>query len=290
MTRVMGKRALACGAAVLALSVASAAFAQQRTFNLPANEAVKAIPEFARQAGLQIVAPADELKGVRTPAIRGQQDARTALKTLLAGTGLVVVADQGSVITLRRAGSAGPQASGAQAVAPEPSVVEAVVVTGTNIQGVAPAGQKLVAIDRREIDRSGYGNAQELLRSLPQNFGGVATESSFASVGGHQGDSVATARQSAINLRGLGAESTLILVDGRRMVAAGGKGVIADVSTIPLSAVERIEILPDGASALYGSDAVGGVVNFILKRNFEGAETRLRYGGVTSGGQREAQA
>jgi outer membrane receptor protein involved in Fe transport len=89
-----------------------------------------------------------------------------------------------------------------------------------------------------------------------------------------------------INLRGLGAGSTLVLLDGRR-IASGGSGAFVDVSTIPLSALERIEVITDGASAIYGSDAVGGVVNFILRDDYDGAETNIRYGGVTDGDLRE---
>src|SRR5690606_16149468 len=73
--------------------------------------------------------------------------------------------------------------------------------------------------------------------------------------------------------------------NGRRMGGSGSKGDFADVSAIPTAAVERTEILLDGASALYGSDAVGGVVNVVLRRDFEGAETRLRVGGAADGAQ-----
>ena len=93
-----------------------------------------------------------------------------------------------------------------------------------------------------------------------------------------------------MNLRGLGAGATLTLINGRRVAQAGERGGYTDVSSIPTSAIERIEVLADGASSVYGSDAVGGVVNVILKNDFEGAETRLRFGTVTEGGLREYQA
>jgi outer membrane cobalamin receptor len=87
----------------------------------------------------------------------------------------------------------------------------------------------------------------------------------------------------AVNLRGLGADATLVLINGRRMAGAGLMGDFADVSMIPVSAVARIEVLTDGASALYGSDAVGGVVNIVMRDRYDGAETRARLGGSTRG-------
>ena len=86
-----------------------------------------------------------------------------------------------------------------------------------------------------------------------------------------------------INLRGLGVGATLVLVNGHRQPLSGLNGDFVDVSNIPAAAVERIEILPDGASALYGSDAIAGVVNIILKDDFQGAETQVRYGGTPGG-------
>ena len=91
-----------------------------------------------------------------------------------------------------------------------------------------------------------------------------------------------------INLRGLGEGSTLVLVNGNRIAAAPAEfGTFTDVSTIPFSAIERVEVLTDGASAVYGSDAVGGVVNFILRKDYRGAESTVRYENSSSGGHRK---
>jgi outer membrane receptor protein involved in Fe transport len=90
-------------------------------------------------------------------------------------------------------------------------------------------------------------------------------------------------------LRGLGNDSTLVLINGHRVAPGNTEGNFVDLSLIPLYAVERVEIVTDGASAIYGSDAVGGVVNIILGRNLDGAETRVRYGSVTSGSAQEKQ-
>src|SRR6185312_8355917 len=88
---------------------------------------------------------------------------------------------------------------------------------------------------------------------------------------------------SGINLRGLGPDATLTLLNGHR-ISYGGFAQAVDISAIPVEAVDRIEIVPDGASAIYGSDAVGGVANVILKRDYEGVTVGARYGGATEGG------
>src|SRR6185312_10051286 len=92
-----------------------------------------------------------------------------------------------------------------------------------------------------------------------------------------------------VNLRGLGNAATLVLVNGHRVAPGNTAGNFVDISMIPLYAVERIEVVTVGASAVYGADAVGGVVNIILGRNLDGAETRARYGSVTSGSTTERQ-
>lgn len=151
--------------------------------------------------------------------------------------------------------------------------VEEVVVTGTLIRGVAPVGSPLTVISRDEIEKSGYGRVQDYIATLPQNFTGSATEETnpFTDNGAAN-----FTRGQGIDLRGLGASGTLILVDGRRQPGGGLEGSFVDISTIPSAAIERIEVLTDGASALYGSDAIGGVVNFVLRKDYEGMEVRAR--------------
>ncbi|GFE81777.1 TonB-dependent receptor [Steroidobacter agaridevorans] len=169
--------------------------------------------------------------------------------------------------------------------------LEEIVVTGTNIRGAAPIGNAIQTVGAEEIAASGKATVAELLRALPTNFaGGVAQADNNR--GGQDGTSAGAnlTGGSGVNLRGLGALSTLVLVDGRRVATSGQFGDFVDVANIPAAAIDRIEILQDGASAVYGSDAVGGVVNFILKRNFEGVQTTARYGTLTEGGGDEFQA
>jgi iron complex outermembrane recepter protein len=161
-----------------------------------------------------------------------------------------------------------PISAYAQAAADEADKeVEELVVVGTNISGVKPVGAEAVVIDSVEIERSGYSNAADLLRTLPQvQTGGVDPGGSFQG-GGPQNSAYASAGAETVGLRGLGAAATLVLIDGRRALSGGAAVTNTDANQVPLAALQRIEVLTDGASALYGSDAVGGVINFVLRKD-----------------------
>lgn len=157
------------------------------------------------------------------------------------------------------------------------------VVTGSHILGVAPVGSPLLEFSQEDIRLSGYATAGQFMQTLPQNFNGGVTENSSFGISATGGDGTLG---TGVDLRGLGNDSTLTLFDGRRMAPAGD-GAYVDISAIPLSAIARIEVLPDGASAIYGSDAVGGVVNFVPRTDYNGAETRARLAGTYDGGGTE---
>ena len=159
-------------------------------------------------------------------------------------------------------------------------------MTGTSIVGVAPASP-IIRITREQIERAGMATVGEAIRALPQNFNGGQNPGVFGALGGADGNANLSGA-SAPNLRGLGAGATLTLVEGHRLAPNGFSGG-GDISTIPLSAVERVEVLTDGASAIYGSDAIAGVVNVILRKDFAGAEGRARFGTSTAGGAQELQ-
>ncbi|MDO6569177.1 TonB-dependent receptor [Alteromonas sp. 1_MG-2023] len=157
--------------------------------------------------------------------------------------------------------------------------LERIQVTGSNIkrndlEGAAP----VQVIGREDIDRTGFTNLQQLLETLP-----AAGTGTFSTQGNNQ-DSTANGG-AAISLRGFGADATLVLINGRRVASSAfAEGIVnsfVDINNIPVAAIERIEILKDGASAVYGSDAVAGVVNVILRKNFEGTEVSLGFGGTT---------
>jgi iron complex outermembrane receptor protein len=161
-------------------------------------------------------------------------------------------------------------------------------LTGTHIRGTSDSAYSISTYNRDEIESSGASSLQQFIQALPQNFNGGASENTLQSISGG-GNAINAVEGTAANLRGLGNDSTLILVNGHRVAAGNTQGNFVDLSLIPLYAVERIEVVTDGASAIYGSDAVGGVVNIILGRNMEGAETRARFGAVNSGGTRDTQ-
>ena len=165
-------------------------------------------------------------------------------------------------------------ASGQEATTPAAVTLTEVVVTGSRIRGTAPVGSTVVAVDRADIDTAAVVNTTQLIQEVPQVFNLGISENSRGQSGGNSNITLG----SAVNLRGLGPFATLTLVDGHRAVPQGTSGLAVDPAAIPMLALERVEIVADGASAIYGSDAVAGVANLILRRNVEGFEFRGRYG------------
>ena len=172
---------------------------------------------------------------------------------------------------------AAPLAARAQEAEPGATDLDRIVVTGSNIPRTdIETASPVQVISREEIDRTGKATVAEYLQTLTSDGAGSVPKSfgnGFA--GGGAG----------VSLRGLGAGSTLVLLNGRRIAPYGladdGQKVFTDLSIIPMEAVERVEVLKDGASAIYGSDAIAGVVNIILRRDFTGAVVKGSYG--TSG-------
>ena len=160
----------------------------------------------------------------------------------------------------------------AQEVAPKP--VPRVEITGSNIRrSEAETASSVITVNRADIERSGKATVAELLQTLAvDNQGSVPTTFGNGFAAGASG----------ISLRGLGAASTLVLLNGRRMAPYGladdGQKQFTDLNVIPTDAVERVEVLKDGASAIYGSDAIAGVVNIILRRDFQGNTVRFSRG------------
>ncbi|WP_105258365.1 TonB-dependent receptor [Pseudoalteromonas sp. T1lg88] len=178
-------------------------------------------------------------------------------------------------------GAASTAGISATAMAAEESAeeVERIEVTGSRIKRTDMAGDlPITVIDREAIELSGEASAADLLRNTTVNSLG-----SFRPQSGSSAQGV-----SSVSLRGLGSDRTLILVDGRRLPKSTLTGSSQDLNSIPVAAIERVEILTDGASALYGSDAIGGVINVITRKDFNGAEIQL--GGARiehDGGDRE---
>ena len=154
------------------------------------------------------------------------------------------------------------------------SPLEQIVVTGYVVPHAGEGAQPVTTLDRTFIDRQGDQTVSDVLQRLPQNVGGftpqVNSGNSFSPAG------------SAANLQGLGINSTLVLIDGHRQTAfpfpQSGFQTFTDLNAIPLAGVDRIEVLRDGASAVYGSDAIAGVVNVILKDEYNGTDIIGTYG------------
>lgn len=203
------------------------------------------------------------------------------LSILLAGTAAV------GLVTPLRAQTNGPSATSATEADDQDvdSEDDGITVTGTRIRGATASGD-VVTVDREAIVEAGQVDLGEAIRSLPQNFSG-GQNPGVGSGAGQRNTNVNSA--SSPNLRGLGSDATLTLLNGHRLPYNSAFAGV-DISSIPLAAIERIEVLPDGASAIYGSDAVAGVVNVVLRRNFEGITTSGQIGASTAGGYVRQQA
>lgn len=155
----------------------------------------------------------------------------------------------------------------------EPEKLEKFEVTGSRIKRVEAEGPSPIhVISHSEIEASGRSNLTELLRDMPETSG----------IGINEGSTLGQARGvTALDLRSLGPNNTLVIVNGRRVAPNGinsGGTVFVDLGRFPLALIERVEVLKDGASAIYGSDATAGVVNIILRKDFTGAEVSASYG------------
>jgi iron complex outermembrane recepter protein len=263
-----------------------------------------ALTQFGRETGTEIVFRPQTVNKKISTAINGDFTREAAIASLLGGTGLTYrITAQGAIVvdvssTLDKhpehtsvSGASAPEDQSAPSDSPPQSsgptaaksakkepALEEVVVTGTNIQGVKDETLPISTYTRTDLDQSGVSTTQDFFRQLPQNFTGGAnglSEDGYA--GGGSLAYLNSGHASAINLLGLGASSTLVLVNGHRM-APSDFGTAVDVSLIPFAAIDRIDVVTDGSSAIYGSDAVAGVVNIILKQNYNGADTTARYG------------
>lgn len=261
--------------ASLCASVPVPASAQQIGFNVAAQPAVTGIPAFARQAGIQIVSPVSQLGNQRTQAVRGRYSVDAALAILLRGTGLYVAMRNGNVISLalRQKPSirpARPRPNRPPPPAPrsvdEKTLSEdqpTIIVTGTRI--ARPEIDSAMPVTVRSVAAAqdfGYNTVYEALIQSPAIGPGLGLSNS-------QGEAWDVGI-SSINLRSMGVNRSLVLVDGKRWVSGGARTAVVDLNSIPDALIDRIEIVTGGAVAIYGADAVTGAVNVITKKNVTG--------------------
>lgn len=250
-----------------------------RDYDLPAQDLGTALRQVTALSGRPVIVATDLVAGLQAPALKGRFSSDEAVDQLLRGSGLHAV-PVGETLVVRRVSEGGSADAGG---------VSDILVTGTRIRGKAPVGSPLVVIDRKAIEQGGFATTQAIAQSIPQNFMGGINEATApgGTVGANTGAN--GTRGSSVNLRGLGPTSTLVLLNGERPPLGGFAGAFADISMIPASAVKRIEIVADGASAIYGSDAVAGVVNIVPRLDFTGVEASARIG-TADGDSQEYQA
>lgn len=238
MNLLTGSALVACALAAAAPACAQAA----RDFDIPAGSLRDALNSFAAQSDQQIFFAADLVAGLRSEGLRGRYAPSEALGILLRGSGLAWSETRPGVFVVRRATSAATEAT--------PSDLGEIVVTGTLLNASGELASPVVMLDRDELDRRGFATVAEALVDLPQNYSGSGTPAALLSYADPAGSNSVAA--TGINLRGLGADATLVLVNGRRMAGTGSRGEFADASALPSAAVDRVDVLLDGASALYG--------------------------------------
>lgn len=253
--------------------------AQRRIeYNIAAGDLGEALKTVSRQSGKEIIFTSEAVLERPAPALQGTYSADEAVRLLLRGSDLVARFRRDVIIIRGRSEPSGRIAQG-------PTGSSDIVVTGSRIKGAPPTSPVTIR-SRDDIERQGSSDLGSFIRLLPQNFNGGQNPS--VAGGGAQGNNNNVSSSSTLNLRGLGPDATLTLLNGHRLAYdALAQGV--DISAIPLAAIDRVEIVADGASALYGSDAVGGVANIILRKDYEGAELTARLGTTTQGGGGEAQ-
>lgn len=288
-----------CVLGVSSLAFAAPEPARQVRFDIPAQSLLSALYQFSTQAKVQIVTKAADVSGATTKGVIGLRSIGDGAEELLKETGFsfevvddttiaITVAGAGK-IALERAPAAGllrlaqadaktassvPQPSAEESATSQKGVLEILVagsrILNTDIERTRDDAQPYVVFNRETIEKSGAPNLEEFFRKR-------LTMSVSSNSSGQ--DRVSSRGLSRINLRGLGLDQTLILVDGRRVVAPAFQGIPfqPDVNQIPLSAIERVEVLPTTSSGIYGGSATGGVVNIILRRDYQGAEVNLTY-------------
>jgi iron complex outermembrane receptor protein len=301
--------------------------ARQVSLTIETDTLAAALDKWAQQTGFQIfVQDWEATQNLPAKTLKGTFTAQDALEHLLSGTSLTYIWISDKAVSIRKntvktvptalqrtsldgqpgipvAKFSGDDVGGVSAVAaPKADVgnrnpapreeVEEVIVTGTHITGARPTAAPVRVYSREMIERSGSATLGQFARQIPQNFSNadtVANERSSAqfSQTGASGNSF---QGSAFNLHGLGTSATLTLLNGHRLASGGPEGSLTDISLIPLAAIDHVEVVSGGASAIYGSDAIAGVVNIITREELSGAETSVRYGVPTEGGGTELVA
>jgi iron complex outermembrane receptor protein len=249
--------ALACGVCIVAM--ATPANAQTRAYNIPGGSLKSALDAYGRQSGRPVIYRTDDVRSAHSRGVRGNLSSDEALKRLLDGSGFTYRIDSsGAVAIIAEAASTSSAAKN-----------EDITVTGTRLKQ-AVNGFPLNSYSREKIETSGQPNLGAYLSTL--NEVSVVTPSA--------GPFSSTNNNATVQLRGLPVGTTLTLLNGRRLQSFGSSSgaLIFDINSIPFEAIERVDVVPVGSSAIYGGDALAGVVNIVLKRSIEGLSISGNYG------------
>jgi len=260
----------------------------------------QALREWSRQGDTALLFDARELDGLDSAGLSGTLPPRAALEKLLHGLPVRLARSPAGIYTVRRvqAPRPPPRTAAPLARAPEPAAAPQVELAPVHVTGSRLPRTSLQAtmvvdvLERDDIRRSGYGSLFDLLRHLPGMNGRPPVDAS------RDGDSpyLPGGAAAATSLDGMGPRATLFLVNGRRLprypMVSLQQGALTDLGGIPLSFVERIELVRGGASAIYGADAMAGVVNIVLRDHADGPEAMLQTGisNQGDGAQYRAQA
>jgi iron complex outermembrane recepter protein len=312
-----------CALSSICLAADPARASIRKSTSIPAESLGAALQTLASTYDFQVLYRTETVKDLKTRGATGTFTPQEALGAVLAGTGLAYkYVDEKTVTIIPTSTATASQGSAPQAdsqkedgknssqnflvaqVDQEKTTgngslgesdqvpkkadqredqLQEVVVTGTLIHNVAPI-TPVLAITQSDLVNQGYTTLAEAMFDLPQNFQGGGTSPSSNNISGAGGSGAVNnfTFASGINLRGLGGNSTLVLLNGRRLAPTAFGGTV-DISQLPISVIDRVEILTDGASALYGSDAVAGVVNIITKQDYSGFEIGGRSSDIAQG-------
>lgn len=262
-----------------------APYANAGSFHIGPGPLEQALLEFSRQSGVQLVFASSLVADMRTQGVATEADAATALAILLRGTRLHAEPINSGAFVLKPARQLPPTTTAAKQHAVDLDEIRtSILLTRT----LAETHQPVTVIDRQQIEASGFQTLYDLLRNQPGlrvDNAPIATNDGQTYL--NNGLSGATGAAS-VSLHGLGAGTTPVFIDGRPAVTYGltkGQfGTTTDLNGIPLTLVERVEILRDGASVLYGGDAMAGALNIVLRQQFKGAEIKASTGMSASHG------
>lgn len=263
----------------------------QVVLDFPAQPLAETLRALGKRTETNILIDPKLVKGIQAPALKGTLTTDEALRQLLQGTALSYRFVDAHTVVLKPLPAEGEKETSTTGEAggfDRALLADEVLVTGSHIRG-GESPSPVISIDAERIREQGFTDLGEVIRNVPQNFRGGQNPGIVGVVENISNRNVSGG--SGLNLRGLGPDATLTLLNGRRMAYDGANQAV-DITAIPVEAVERLEIVADGASAIYGSDAVAGVGNVVLKRDFEGVTLGARYARSKDGGltTREYQA